>query len=516
MKKTKIVIITALFLIAVMATGLNAQVDTLLLQGFESTPFPPTNWYQVINNTTINGYPCTWYQGNYSSTQFHHGSYGAYIWWSNSVQDEWLVTPQLNLSGYQANTHQIFLRFSSAFYRTTATSVHNYICASSNNGAAWQDTIDDPIHTVPGSGWVYINDAPNPLEYDISDHIGQTIRIGWNYYYNGGGGSRGVWSVDDVLVTAKDTTSSGPSGDLDLEMVSIYRPNTEELAGEAFKPSCKIYNNISDTVLADVLCRFTDLSDMDVKYEKVVSDFPLEPGYSTVGAFPNFTPEGGKEYKALFVVTNPDDINHNNDNLEKRWSAVAGIDVTPIEILAPAENQVNAFAPSAKYAERAGKATPATLICQIEDVAFHSVIYSDSMSHDFAGSDTFTATFANAPMPADGMFTIKFWAENPLDGSNISKPEMMLAFTYTGIEEKPEPRTYTLSATGSLVNFSLARPANVSLKVYDAAGNVVATLASGSMTAGPHQATWNARPGVYFVKLVTPEYSNVCKAIVLR
>jgi hypothetical protein len=89
-------------------------------------------------------------------------------------------------------------------------------------------------------------------------------------------------------------------------------------------------------------------------------------------------------------------------------------------------------------------------------------------------------------------------------------------FNYGGILEKPEPLKFDLSVAGKSVNFTLAGPTVVSLKVYDAAGNLVATLASGSMTAGPHSETFAARPGVYFVKLVTPEYSAVRKTTVLN
>lgn len=517
MPKKIVGIMMAVALIAALVPSLNAQTDTLLIQGFETTPFPPTNWYQVINNTVVQSYPGTWYRGNYPTTGFFHGTYGCLCWWSNGAQNEWMVTPQLDLTGYQANTHQVFLRFSSAFYRTTATTLHNYICVSSNNGSNWQDTIDDPIHTVAGSGWVYIDDNPNPLLYDISDHIGQTIRIGWNYYYNAGGGSRGVWSFDDVLVTAVDTTSGAPGGDsLDLEMVTIIRPNTEEQGGVAFTPGCKIFNNLDTVVVAEVRARLTDLSNMQVVYDKVLSNYPCDPGYTTCQAFPDFTPEGGKEYKALFVVTNENDINPANDNLEKNWFASLGIDITPIEILAPADNQINAFKPSARYAERAGKAMTANLICKIEGGAFNAILFTDTLSHDFAAYDTFTAEFKDVTGLEDGSYSITFWAENPLDASNISKPEATKDFGYDGIAEKPQPTKNELSVSGRSVNFSIAKESVVSLKVYDAAGNLVTTIASGSMAAGSHVVTWTARPGVYFVKLVTPDYSAVRKATVLN
>lgn len=54
------------------------------------------------------------------------------------------------------------------------------------------------------------------------------------------------------------------------------------------------------------------------------------------------------------------------------------------------------------------------------------------------------------------------------------------------------------------VNFSLPKQADVDLSVFDLSGRKVATLASGSMAAGPYVREWNgagAGAGVYFVRL---------------
>lgn len=55
------------------------------------------------------------------------------------------------------------------------------------------------------------------------------------------------------------------------------------------------------------------------------------------------------------------------------------------------------------------------------------------------------------------------------------------------------------------ISYHLSRAASVSCIVYDAAGNVVSRLATGSQAAGEHILTWNAagvKPGIYFCKLV--------------
>jgi hypothetical protein len=63
------------------------------------------------------------------------------------------------------------------------------------------------------------------------------------------------------------------------------------------------------------------------------------------------------------------------------------------------------------------------------------------------------------------------------------------------------------------IGFSLARPDRVDLRLFDVAGRVVKSLASGSFTAGEHRVTWDGaredgarvQPGVYFYRLVTEE-----------
>ena len=69
------------------------------------------------------------------------------------------------------------------------------------------------------------------------------------------------------------------------------------------------------------------------------------------------------------------------------------------------------------------------------------------------------------------------------------------------------------------IKFNLPRSSNVMLKIYNVRGQVVTTLANGSMGAGQHAVTWDARQhpsGVYFYRLVTPDFSETKKMIMLK
>jgi len=67
--------------------------------------------------------------------------------------------------------------------------------------------------------------------------------------------------------------------------------------------------------------------------------------------------------------------------------------------------------------------------------------------------------------------------------------------------------------------FGLPEESNVSLKVYDITGKDVADLVSGHLSAGYHSVVWDASAnasGLYFVKLVTPKYTETQKLILVK
>jgi subtilisin-like proprotein convertase family protein len=74
------------------------------------------------------------------------------------------------------------------------------------------------------------------------------------------------------------------------------------------------------------------------------------------------------------------------------------------------------------------------------------------------------------------------------------------------------------------IAFQLARPGRAALRVYDVAGQVVATLLEGELPAGSHLATWDGRDraghavasGLYFYRLSTPEGQGVRRMLLVR
>lgn len=91
--------------------------------------------------------------------------------------------------------------------------------------------------------------------------------------------------------------------------------------------------------------------------------------------------------------------------------------------------------------------------------------------------------------------------------------------SYALYPNTPNPFNPTTS-----IRFALPGPADVSLIVYDLLGSEVVRLVEGDNRAGLQQVVWNGRDaagrgvpsGVYIARLVTPDYSNSIKMLLLK
>jgi len=74
------------------------------------------------------------------------------------------------------------------------------------------------------------------------------------------------------------------------------------------------------------------------------------------------------------------------------------------------------------------------------------------------------------------------------------------------------------------VRFELPKAAKVYLVIYDILGREVTRLKQEELGAGYHQVLWDGRDqagrdlasGIYFARLVTPEYSKTMKMLLLK
>jgi hypothetical protein len=131
--------------------------------------------------------------------------------------------------------------------------------------------------------------------------------------------------------------------------------------------------------------------------------------------------------------------------------------------------------------------------------------------------------------------TFVFGINSPVGGHilNYRQPLGVL----TGVQERANiPAEYALSqnypnpfwsgarsrAAGNpstTIHYSLAQPGHVSLKIFNLAGQEIATLVDGKQNAGEHHVQWQAvgvPSGVYFYQLRAGDHVETRKMILMR
>lgn len=170
--------------------------EMLLVEGFENKDFPPENWETISENTDY-----SWqldminvHQGNHSAC-CHHDPYATF-------QDEWMITPPINLSGYT----EIFLQFywfMSYFWSVDPYDQYDFtICIIADNESDWI-----PLWSEEQVGlfenWIWYNTSKGE-SIDLSSYIDQQeIRIGFGY--NGSDGAQ--LNVDDICIYGSKITN---------------------------------------------------------------------------------------------------------------------------------------------------------------------------------------------------------------------------------------------------------------------------------------------------------------------
>ena len=183
------------------------DIDGLCIGTQEGVPWATHYWRQFGDGA----YPFT-----------HTPPHCAGLWWSDGsypdppdgAQDEWLISPEIDVSDYR----QIDLTFYSVYTMLrwgAGDTAHDYIQVSTDQGETWTvvaDLAHDPEYDfdtctggVGGYGW---NWNEIPIEIDLSLYAGSpSIMIAFRYQFTMTQGNidRGLWMVDDVLLRGIQT-----------------------------------------------------------------------------------------------------------------------------------------------------------------------------------------------------------------------------------------------------------------------------------------------------------------------
>jgi len=216
----------------------------------------------------------------------HGGSWQAFVHWSYDHQDEWLVTPILNL-GPNGNLEFWFY----GHYGSTSLD-HYYVKLSPSGGYNQADfTVTLWDATAQPVGDNFYN---TPVEINLSAYNGQSVRLAWQFV---DGDGQGLWHatvIDDVLVT-----SGGGGADTTPPVTTISLNGT--MSGGIYTSDVKVNLTATD-----------DSSGVNHTYYK------LDAGALTTYTAPFFTVSANGAHTVLYYSV--DKAGNKEDNQTKNFT----------------------------------------------------------------------------------------------------------------------------------------------------------------------------------------------------
>jgi PKD repeat protein len=172
---------------------------TLLEEGFEGGVIPPTGWIHNQYNPVETWQIETWdpHSGTYYANCLYDSTY-------TDIQDEWLISPSMDLSTY-TNTELSFWWYGSYYWSVSPYDNYDLIVYVSTSGSSgpWTQIWDEHDHGT-FDNWIWYNEILSLSAYDGESDV----RLGFNYYgYDGA-----EFAIDDILVTGEEGNGDGDGG----------------------------------------------------------------------------------------------------------------------------------------------------------------------------------------------------------------------------------------------------------------------------------------------------------------
>ncbi|MEM2583877.1 MAG: choice-of-anchor J domain-containing protein, partial [Candidatus Thermoplasmatota archaeon] len=146
----------------------------------------PPGWINDVYNTGPSTYYYPYWHQN--TAYYHTSPAAAFVWWDYEDQDEYLITPQIDLT----TATNPKLEFYSYVYRGSTYGDHYWVDISTDDGQTWTHLLD--FSSLSG-GWDYWGTL---YQIDLSAYTGQVVRIAFHAYASGG--IYYAWGIDDVRV----------------------------------------------------------------------------------------------------------------------------------------------------------------------------------------------------------------------------------------------------------------------------------------------------------------------------
>ena len=179
MKNKNLLLAVLTAMAALWTTGANAQTE--YKYSFEGDVIAD-GWRVETTN-----YSDTWRQhGTTSFTSPHDGKKQMWVTWSETKQDERLVSPAIKLGN---NATLIFWNCISDY--DVANASFYKVEISTDNGATWNE-----LWSVTKG-----NQYESAITLDLGAYSGKNVNISWHAYDNTGNGLYYTWYIDDVTVS---------------------------------------------------------------------------------------------------------------------------------------------------------------------------------------------------------------------------------------------------------------------------------------------------------------------------
>lgn len=120
---------------------------------------------------------------------------------TNLESDSWLVSPVIDLTGYE----DPFFSFDEAtnFFADIATAAQEATVWAREEGGQWQQLTD---YTFPSAlGWTFVNSG----DIDLAEYAGKKMQLGFRYKSTAT--KAGTWEVKNIVVTATPASRSAAS-----------------------------------------------------------------------------------------------------------------------------------------------------------------------------------------------------------------------------------------------------------------------------------------------------------------
>ena len=155
--------------------------------------FPPEGWTVIKNTNEISqGNPCYWHS---SDKKAGGGERSACVWTGKQIQDEWLITPPMDLSGDIMGSYLEFWTYNYGSGPNEGYWEGDYIKVSTDGGESW-DTIMNLHEEAPEAPDGFLGET---LQIDLSDYIGNSdVQVAFHRLTDINLCSIGPWFIDSV------------------------------------------------------------------------------------------------------------------------------------------------------------------------------------------------------------------------------------------------------------------------------------------------------------------------------